>query len=120
MATEPTSDSSAQPRAQIIAMGGGGFAMEPENPLLDQYILSQARTQRPKVCFIPTASADSDNFCLRFYEAFSQRNCTPSHLPLFKRAVSDLRYFILDKDVIYVCGGNTAYLLDVWRVYRLD
>ncbi len=24
---------------QIIAMGGGGFSMEPENPLLDLYIL---------------------------------------------------------------------------------
>ena len=26
---------------QIIALGGGGFSMESENPLLDQYILSQ-------------------------------------------------------------------------------
>ena len=101
-------------------MGGGGFAMEPENPLLDQYILSQARTPRPKVCFIPTASADSDNFCLRFYEAFAQHNCTPSHLLLFKRAVADLRSFILDKDVIYVGGGNTANMLAIWRVHGMD
>jgi dipeptidase E len=26
---------------QIIALGGGGFSMEPENPLLDLYILRQ-------------------------------------------------------------------------------
>ena len=26
---------------QVIAMGGGGFSMEPENPLLDQYVLRQ-------------------------------------------------------------------------------
>ena len=38
---------------QIIAMGGGGFSMEEENPLLDQYILRQARKSRPKVCFVP-------------------------------------------------------------------
>ncbi|MBM7693382.1 peptidase E [Peribacillus deserti] len=27
---------------QIIALGGGGFSMEPENPLLDLYILSKS------------------------------------------------------------------------------
>lgn len=45
---------------QIIAMGGGGFSMEPDNLLLDQYILSQAHTDVPKICFIPTASGDAD------------------------------------------------------------
>ena len=39
-----------------VAMGGGGFSMEPDNPLLDDYILSLARVPRPKVCFVPTAS----------------------------------------------------------------
>lgn len=42
---------------QIVAMGGGGFSMEPENPLLDDYILGLARRERPKICFIPTASS---------------------------------------------------------------
>ncbi|SDW68795.1 Peptidase family S51 [Paenibacillus sp. PDC88] len=42
---------------QIIAMGGGGFSMEPDNLLLDKYILEQAGTASPKVCFIPMASA---------------------------------------------------------------
>jgi dipeptidase E len=104
----------------IIAMGGGGFAMEPENPLLDDYILSHARNPRPKVCFIPTASADSDNFCLRFYQAFARRNCVPTDLPLFKRHVEDLRLFLLEQDVIYVGGGNTANMLAVWRVHGVD
>jgi peptidase E len=101
-------------------MGGGGFAMEPENPLLDDYILSQARSPRPKVCFIPTASADSDNFCLRFYQAFAGRNCVPTDLALFKRKVEDLRSFLLEQDVIYVSGGNTANMLSVWRVHGVD
>jgi hypothetical protein len=25
--------------AQVVAMGGGGFSMEPDNPLLDRYVL---------------------------------------------------------------------------------
>jgi dipeptidase E len=39
------------PLKQVIAMGGGGFSMEPENPLLDVYILAQARKKTPSVCF---------------------------------------------------------------------
>jgi peptidase E len=34
---------------QIIALGGGGFSMEPENPLLDLYILRQAKKESPKI-----------------------------------------------------------------------
>jgi peptidase E len=28
---------------QIIAMGGGDFSMEPDNSLLDEYVLAQSR-----------------------------------------------------------------------------
>jgi peptidase E len=94
--------------------------MEPENPLLDDYILSLARARKPRVCFVPTASADSESYCLRFYQAFTRRECIPSHLPLFKREVVDLRSFVMEQDVIYVGGGNTANLLAIWRTHGLD
>jgi dipeptidase E len=41
---------------QVIAMGGGGFSMEPDNLLLDRYIIQQARTTNPSVCFFPHAT----------------------------------------------------------------
>lgn len=34
---------------QIIAMGGGGFSMEPENPLLDLYLLKATQKSKPKI-----------------------------------------------------------------------
>lgn len=37
---------------QIIALGGGGFSMEPENPLLDQYILQQSMKKIQKFAFL--------------------------------------------------------------------
>lgn len=37
----------------IVAMGGGGFSMEPDNPLLDDYVLSLTEKERPRVCFLP-------------------------------------------------------------------
>jgi len=50
----------------VVAMGGGGFSMEPENLLLDEFVLTRARASRPPVCFVPTASGDSDGYVGRF------------------------------------------------------
>lgn len=101
-------------------MGGGGFSMEPQNPLLDRFILSLARREMPRVCFLPTASADSETYVLRFYRAFAELDCRPSDLPLFERQVEDLEGLVLAQDVIYVGGGSTANLLAVWRTHGLD
>jgi dipeptidase E len=104
----------------IVAMGGGGFSMEPENPLLDQYVLSLARRRDPRVCFVGTASGDAEGYRLRFHRAFATLGCRPTDLTLFEREVTDLRAFVLDQDVVYVGGGSTANLLAVWRVHGLD
>lgn len=105
---------------QIVAMGGGGFLMEPENPRLDDYILSLSGKKRPKLCLIATASGDAESYFKRFYDAFPQTRCEPTHLALFTRKERDLRSFLLGQDVIYVSGGNTANLLAVWRVHGVD
>ncbi|WP_409298342.1 Type 1 glutamine amidotransferase-like domain-containing protein [Peribacillus sp. SCS-26] len=105
---------------QIIALGGGGFSMEPENPLLDLYILEQAGKKSPSICFIPTASGDSDSYISRFYKAFEAYDCQSSHLSLFKPPSQDLESFVLEKDIIFVGGGNTKNLLALWREWELD
>ncbi|MBG9784948.1 peptidase E [Shouchella lehensis] len=105
---------------QLIALGGGGFSMEPENPLLDDYLLKQADASSPKVCFLPTASGDSATYIERFYHAFRKKSCTPSHLSLFKPPTRDLRSFILEKDIVYVGGGNTVNLLLLWKHWGID
>lgn len=102
---------------QIVAMGGGGFSMEPENSLLDRYVLGLARSVRPRVCFLQPG--DSPSYFERFYAAFSRLPCEPAHLSLFSGAVADLRGFLLDQEIIYVGGGNTKSMLAVWREWGL-
>ena len=104
----------------IVALGGGGFSMEPDNPLLDDFILSLTGKDRPRVCFVPTAAGDADGYVQRFYDAFPAGRAEASHLALFKRTVRDLRAFALAQDVIYVGGGNTVNMLAVWRAHGLD
>ncbi|MGD6873430.1 Type 1 glutamine amidotransferase-like domain-containing protein [Sutcliffiella horikoshii] len=105
---------------QLIALGGGGFSMEPENPFLDRYILQQTGKPTPKICFIPTASGDADNYIARFYQFFEKEECVPSHLSLFNPPTRDFEAFLLDKDIIYVGGGNTRNLLILWKEWGLD
>ena len=96
------------PEMHIVALGGGGFAMEPENPLLDDYILSLARNRSPRVCFVPTASGDSESYTLRFFEAFADKDCTPTYLPPFNRKAGNLRDFVIRQDVRTMMGNPIA------------
>lgn len=106
-------------RRQIIAMGGGGFSMEPDNPLLDDFVLAATGASRPRVCFLPTASGDAEGYVERFRDAFAGR-AEPRHLSLFQREVEDIEGFLCAQDAIYVGGGNTANMLAVWRVHGVD
>jgi dipeptidase E len=105
----------------IVALGGGGFLMEPRNPLLDDFVLRLSGKKHPRVCFIGTASGDNEKYIARtFYRAFAPPRARPSHLNLFKREVRDIEKFLLSQDVIYVGGGNTANMLAIWRLHRVD
>jgi peptidase E len=104
----------------IVAMGGGGFSEEPDDPRLDRFVLSLAGRERPRVCFVATASGDAEGYVARFYRAFAEHDCQPADLGLFDRRVGDLRRFVLEQDIVYVGGGNTASLLAVWRAHGLD
>ncbi len=105
-------------KRQIIAIGGGSFTVEPENPRLERYVLAQTGRKRPKVCFLGTATGDADVYVAQFYAAFTRLDCRPSHIPLFART-PDLRKELLGQDVIYVGGGNTKSMLAVWREWGI-
>jgi peptidase E len=114
-------------QGQIVAMGGGGFSMEPENSLLDDFVLSLSRRQPARVCFLPTASADSPAYVAKFYRAFAGRSIPtdvttfdPTAFARHPALTADLPRVLADQDVIYVGGGNTANLLAIWRAHGID
>ena len=108
------------PQKQIVAMGGGGWGMEPDNPLLDKYIYDLSDKEEPRICFIPTASGDSEDYIERFYQQFVPKPAHLSHLSLFEPPTSDLETLILSQDIIYVGGGNTKNLIALWKEWQLD
>lgn len=104
----------------IVALGGGGFSEEGPRSNLDDYLLSLVSRATPRVCFLPTASGDSESYVAGFYRAYSPRDCRPTDLALFRRTVVDLKSLLLAQDLIFVGGGNTANMLAIWRVHGVD
>jgi peptidase E len=105
----------------IVAMGGAQLRPEDYDPRLNDFVLSLARSGRPRVCFVGTASGDSPTYVSSFYRSFAaHHDCELADLALFERTVAELRGFVLSQDVIWVGGGNTASLLAVWRMHGLD
>jgi len=109
---------------QILAMGGGGFTMEPGNPLLDDFVLSLSPLARrePRILFIPTASGDTTGQINAFYARFSGRGCVPEHLSLFhlRDIERPLEEIVLSHEIVYVGGGSMRNLLAIWRAHGLD
>ena len=104
---------------QIIAIGGGGFGRNPNQLIIEEYMVKQSEVEKPKICFIPTASAEDKAYTVNFYTAFSKLNSFPTHINFFQRTPS-LRSILKKQDVIYVGGGNTKSMLAVWREWKLD
>jgi peptidase E len=94
--------------------------MEPENLKLDRYLLSLSTSARPKICFIGTASGDSERYLDKFYAAYQTLPCEPSHLSLFKPHTREIESFILSQEIIHIGEGNARNLLALWKEWGLD
>ena len=102
---------------QIVAIGGLDY--EDSGELLFDFVLGLSGKDRPRVCVVPTASAENPEYLLLFYERLSGRaDC--SHVSFFPWPRDDLREHVLAQDLIVVSGGNTANMLAVWRAHGFD
>lgn len=105
----------------VIAIGGASFwDDESEDTRLDAFILALTGRERPRVCFLGTATGDDVAYRYRFHRAMARHDCVATDLPLFPRPVDDVPAFVAEQDVFWVGGGSTANLLAVWRVHGLD
>lgn len=95
------------------------FSMEPENGLLDKYLLNLVPKEKPKICFLGTASHDGKEYREMFYNFFKHKQCEPSHLSL-THPPRNIEAFIMDKDILHVGGGNTKLIIDTWQKYGVD
>jgi peptidase E len=98
-------------------VGGRSFLGDATAPM-EKLLLDLTGAGHPRLCYVPTAGAESDYGIVRFYEIFS-RHARVTHLPLFRRQ-PDVREVLLEQDAIWVGGGNTLNMLAIWRLHGVD
>jgi dipeptidase E len=104
---------------RILAIGGLSLGPTSTDWPLHQYLLDLSGQERPRICLVATASGEDAASHAAFYATFARR-AEATHLDLFDRRIDDIEAFLLDQDVIYVGGGNTANMLAIWRVHGVD
>ena len=103
---------------KIIAIGGGGFTHQSDKSL-DQFILDQSKESNNKIGFLATASMDDKEKINLFYKRFEKTDSELSHFNLTS-SVNGFTEWIFNKDIIYIGGGNTVLMLDIWKKNNLE
>lgn len=111
---------------KIVAIGGGeigrpGYPVETTQ--IDKEIIKLTGKENPKLLFLPTASSDSEGYVHVVREHFHKRlGCDVDVLYLLNKKVSrqEMEEKVFSSDMIYVGGGNTLKMMNIWRRTGLD
>jgi peptidase E len=104
----------------LDSRGRGPYDWAP-GPVFDLAFSLAGVPERPRLCYLGTATGDDPVRVAGVYGAFAGSGVQVSHLSLFPMpTVPDVRAHLLAQDVVWVGGGSVANLLAVWRVHGLD
>jgi dipeptidase E len=98
----------------IVPMGGGRFCEGAA-----RFLVELTGEERPRVLYVGTAMAEDATATLRMYDNFAGL-AELSRLEFFPWPPDDLRTVVLESDLVFVGGGNTANMLAIWRVHGVD
>lgn len=110
-------DSPNMAGSKIFITGGSN------NDKIMKFFIGLTGKSNPKVCLLPTASADHAGGIARWFEradglgfrAFAQRMFISSY-----RQDESFESVLLDMDAIWVSGGNTLNMIAIWRAQGVD
>jgi len=106
----------------IVAIGGGEIRTR-GTAEIDREIIRLSNKKHPKILFVPTASSDSERYWKHFSEYFGNfLECRADVLFLVNEPPSaqQIERKILSADIVYVGGGNTLFMMRLWRRLGVD
>ncbi len=107
----------------IIVAVGGGEIKDLETFKIDKVIVGLTEKKNPKALFIPTASGDAEGYWDVFHEVYGNKlGCNTDVLYLINETLdeSEIKEKILNSDLIYVGGGNTLNMMEIWKENNVD
>lgn len=106
---------------RIFAIGGGEIA-DADTRTIDEAVVAAASGETPRALFLPTASEDSEGYVERFEEYYGDDlGCSTDVVRIAGNGHEErLEDRIRSADLVYVGGGNTGYMLDVFRTRGVD
>lgn len=101
-----------------ILVAGGGF-----NRAFIRYMAELTGKPRPRICFLPTASADNADVIVNFYRQCAELDVVPFVQRCFIESLSqpqDWDEVLLSMDAIVASGGNTLNQQAIWKAHGID
>ena len=108
----------SQNRNRKILIAGGGFGTT-----FLRYMAVLTGKERPRLCYLPTASADRESGIIRWYQNCAPLDVTPFVQRSFISSYSQEESWdevLLSMDGIVVSGGNTLNQQAIWQAQGID
>lgn len=89
---------------------------------INQYIIALTGKEKANLLFIGTASHDAEDYISAIHSEFERLRCVVKELSLTSEKYTDdeIDNLLNQADIIYVGGGDTAFMIDTWRKQGLD
>lgn len=107
-----------QGQTRKILIAGGGFG-----EVFIRYMATLTGKARPRLCYLPTASADSESGTIRWFQNCAALDVIPFVQESFissYRMDQSWEEILFSMDGIVVSGGNTLNQQAIWRAQGID
>lgn len=101
-----------------ILLTGGAYG-----PVWMKYLIGLTGKDKPKICFMPTASGDNPAYINYWLESAKKLPIDPYVQRVFIESSSQKMSFeesLLGMDAILVPGGNTLDMMALWKAHGID
>lgn len=103
---------------RIVAIASGDLL---STRPLNKYAIKLAKKKNPNVLFIGTASRDAQDYQDTFTKEYNKMGCEVKYLCLVPATGEDRINNLLSwVDIIYVGGGDTVFMMQMWKKYGVD
>ena len=104
---------------RIVAIAGGELET---THTINRYLVALAGKERANLLFVGTASHDDEAYIAAIHREFERFGCAVRELCLTteRNTEHEVDELLNQADILYVGGGDTAFMLDIWKRHGLD